>query len=393
MAGEEATHKPANQDTHIAEMLFANPLNLNELGYNKYPVLPLKHLPAPRVAQLESGNVLLATISTEFEGYHAIKDARVRALQLPHNGEQVPYLSAPILVSLIVSLNYRKIAPTEPDSSILQILGEHGSVAWLKVAIQAFGTTGQDPFLVTRDNSVNSPTIELSDVIWAVKATMPPPHRYLAVVHRKLPILRAAPVFGNHLVSESESPDEALQLLDGRLSCDTGDAVYTVALTITREQALVRVGELFRQLRDATVDRKSFKPQMELLMDFYTFSVLPRDIKMRFEAVLAQDITETYWEHQLPGERIEMQDSDLTGPSMKLLGALVNSLPKKDTTKLERARCIQAWKDVGTLIDYQQRFRDDWTKFAEILLQNRSPNTSPISDGALEKLNGTLEKL
>ncbi|RBQ80024.1 hypothetical protein FVER14953_05860 [Fusarium verticillioides] len=88
-----------------------------------------------------------------------------------------------------------------------------------------------------------------------------------------------------------------------------------------------------------------------------------------------------------------MQDSDLAGPSMKLLGALVNSLPEKDTTKLGRARCIEAWKDVKTLIDYQQRFRDDWTKFAEMLLQNRSLNTSPISDGALEKLNGTLEKL
>jgi hypothetical protein len=311
MAGEEATHVPDIHGTHIAEMLSANPLNLNEFGFNKYPVLPLKHLPAPRVreiyekivddifsvvsmtredfpqcwdrcvTQLESGNLLLATIFTKFEGYQTIKDACVKAIQLPREGEQVACLPAPILVSLIVSLNYRKIAPAKPDSSVLEILGEHGSVVWLKVAIQVFGRIGQNPFLVTRDNSVKGPTAELSHGIWTVKATMPPPHRYLAVVHCELPILRAAPVFGNHLVSASESPDQALQPLDRRLSRDAGDAVYTMALTITREQASARVGEVIEQMRDPAVDRKAFKPEMELLMDFYTFSVLPRGIKMR----------------------------------------------------------------------------------------------------------------
>ncbi|KAF5569189.1 hypothetical protein FPHYL_2317 [Fusarium phyllophilum] len=383
MAGEEATHVPANQGTHISEVLFASPLNLKELGFNKYPVLPLKHLPAPRVreiyekmvddifsvvsmtrqdfpqcwdrcvTQLESGNVLLATIFTEFEGYHAIKDACVRALQLPRKGEQVPCLPAPILVSLIVSLNYRKIAHARPDSSIVDILGEHGSMVWLKVAIQVFATTGHNPFLVTRDNSVNSPTTELSHGIWTVKATMPPPHRYSPF--------------------ESEIPGQALQPLDRRLSRDAGDAVYTMALTITREQALDRVGELLRQLRDATIDRRSFKPQMELLMDFYTFSVLPRDIKLReriqtSEGVLAQDITQISWEHRLPGERIEMQDSDLAGPSLGVLADLFNQLPEES---FERALGIDALNNVKNILDYQQRVRDDCYKLMERAQQNR----------------------
>ncbi|KAF5589345.1 hypothetical protein FPCIR_6791 [Fusarium pseudocircinatum] len=376
MAGEEATHVLANQGTHIAEMLLANPLNLNELGFNKYPVLPLKHLPAPRVreiyekmvddifsvvsmtrqdfpqcwdrcvTQLESRNVLLATAFTEFEGYHAIKDACLRALQLPRKGEQVPCLPAPIMVSLIVSLNYRKIAPAKPDSSILDMLGEHGSMVWLKVAIQIFATTGQNPFLVMQDNSVNSPTTELSHGIWTVKATMQPPHRYLAVVHRELPILRVAP-----------PPDR-------RLSRDAGDPVYTATLTITREQALTRIGELLRQLRDASVDRKSFKPQMELLMDFYTF--LERI--QTFEGVLAQDINQISWEHRLPGERIEMQDSDLSGPSLAVLADAFNQLPEES---LERALGIEALNNMKNFLDYQQRFRDEYTKLMEEALQIR----------------------
>ncbi|KAF5626716.1 uncharacterized protein FTJAE_9573 [Fusarium tjaetaba] len=381
MAGEEATHVPANQGTHIAEMLSANPLNLNKLGFNKYPILPLKHLPAPRVreiyekmvddifsvvsmtredfpqcwdrcvAQLESGNVLLATIFTEFEGYRTIKKACKKALRMPRMDE-TPCLPAPIMVSLIVSLNYRKIAPAKPDSSILEILDEHGSVAWLKVAIQVFGTTGQNPFLVTRDNSVNSPTTELSGDIWTVKATMPPPHRYLAVVHCELPILRAAPVFGNHLVSATESPDQALQPLDRRLSRDAGDAVYTMALNITREQACARVGGVIEQMRDPAVNRKAFKPEMELLMDFYTFS----DRIQTFEGVLAQDITQISWEHQLPGERIEMQDSDLAGPSLAVLADTFNQLPEES---LERALGIEALNNVKNILDYQQRSRDE----------------------------------
>ncbi|KAG5789489.1 hypothetical protein H9Q69_011453 [Fusarium xylarioides] len=426
MAGEGASQVLANQGTEIAE-IFANSLNLNELGFNKYPVLPLNDLPVARVreiyekmvddifsvvsmtredfpqcwdrcvTQLESGKVLLATIFTEFEGYQTIKDACVEAIGLPRMDEQAPCLPAPIMVSLIASINYCKIANARPHSSIINMLDEHGTMAWLKVAIQVFGTTGQDPFLVTRDNSVNSPTTERSDGIWAVKATMPPPHRYLALVHRELPRLRAAPEFASHLARQGESLEEALQRVKRRLSRDIGDAdtgasaeVCTVTRTINRDQAFARVGEVIDQMRDPSVDRKAFKPEMELLMEHSPES---QERIQKFEAVLAQDITETSWELQLPGQRIEMQDSDLAGPSMKLLGALVNSLPKKDSKKLARARFIQAWKDVKTFIDYQQRFRDDWTKFAEMPLQNRSPNTSPISDGTLEKLNGTLEKL
>ncbi|KAG9504919.1 hypothetical protein J7337_004900 [Fusarium musae] len=224
---------------------------------------------------------------------------------------------------------------------------------------------------------------------------MPPPHRYLAVVQHQLPILLAAPVFGNHLVSESESPEQALHPLGRHPSRDAGDAVYTATLTITREQALTRVGDLLRQLQDASVDRKSFKPQMDLLMDFYTFWVLPRDIKMRERistsgVVWDQEYTRISWVERLPGERIEMQDSDLAGPSLGVLADLFSQLPEKS---LERARGIEALNNVKNVINLQQHFLDDRAKFAERPLQNHSPNTSPISDGALEKLDGTPKQL
>ncbi|KAF5656331.1 hypothetical protein FCIRC_13709 [Fusarium circinatum] len=102
---------------------------------------------------------------------------------------------------------------------------------------------------------------------------------------------------------------------------------HTVTLSITREQALARVGEVIRQLGDASVHRKSFKPQMERLMDFHTFSVLPLSIKMRrFEGILNEDISQISWKHQLPGEPIGKQDEGFAAPSMKILADILDQL-------------------------------------------------------------------
>ncbi|KAF5546802.1 hypothetical protein FMEXI_5493 [Fusarium mexicanum] len=210
---------------HISKMLMKNPLDLNELAFTKYPVLALGDIPATRVreihekivdeifsvvsmtrdsapqcwdrcvTQLESGKVLLATIFTEFDGYRTIKKACKKALRLPRMDEAL-CLPAPIRVSLIASLKYRKVAAARPHSSIIDMLGAHNSMAWLKVAIQVFELTHTAPFLVRRDDSVGSPTTDISNGIWTVKATMPLPHRYLAFIHRQLPILRAAHPFG-----------------------------------------------------------------------------------------------------------------------------------------------------------------------------------------------------
>ncbi|KAF5240512.1 hypothetical protein FANTH_9560 [Fusarium anthophilum] len=226
MAEADATQVLVDRSAaHISKMLMKNPLDLNEVAFTKYPVLALLDIPATRVreihekivdeiflvvsmtrdsapqcwdrcvTQLEKGNVLLATIFTEFDGYRTIKKACKKALRLPRMDE-APCLPAPILVSLIASLKYRKVAAARPHSSVIDMLGAHNSMAWLKVAIQVFELTHTAPFLVRRDDSVRSPTTDLSNGIWIVKAAMPPPHRYLAFFHHQLPILRAAHPFG-----------------------------------------------------------------------------------------------------------------------------------------------------------------------------------------------------
>ncbi|RBQ80029.1 hypothetical protein FVER14953_21062 [Fusarium verticillioides] len=318
MAESDATQVLVNQSaTHISQVLIKNPLDLNELAFTKYPVLALREIGATRVreihekivdeifsavsmtredfpkcwdrcvTQLESGNVLLATIFTEFDGYRIIKKACKKALRVPRMDE-TPCLPAPILVSLIASLKYRKVAEARPHSSIIDMLGAHNSMAWLKVAIQVFEATRQDPFLVRRDDSVDSPVYLVSNGIWTVKAAMPPPHEYLGFIHRQLPRLRAAHEFASHLACQGESLEVALRRVDRRLSreisdADTGTAaeVCTVTRTINRDQALARVGGVIEQMRDPAVDRKAFKPEMDRLMDVHVFSVLPRDIKMR----------------------------------------------------------------------------------------------------------------
>ncbi|KAF5611407.1 uncharacterized protein FSUBG_2239 [Fusarium subglutinans] len=101
---------------------------------------------------------------------------------------------------------------------------------------------------------------------------------------------------------------------------------HTVTLSITREQALARVGEVIRQLRDASVGRKSFKPQMERLMDFHTFS----ERIQRFEGVLNEDISQISWKHQLPGEPIDKQDEGLAASPMKVLADILYQLKGTD---------------------------------------------------------------
>ncbi|KAF5689062.1 hypothetical protein FDENT_4564 [Fusarium denticulatum] len=237
MAEADATEVLVNHSAaHISKVLMKNPLDLNELAFTKYPVLALREIPATRVreihekivdeifsvvsmtresapqcwdrcvTQLESGNVLLATIFAEFEGYRTIKKACKKALRIPRMDE-APCLPAPILVSLIASLKYRKVAAARPHSSIIDMLGAHNSMAWLKVAIQVFKSTRQAPFLVRRDDSVDGPTTDLSNGIWTVKAAMPPPHGYLAFIHRQLPILRAAHPFGLRVTKKSAPQD------------------------------------------------------------------------------------------------------------------------------------------------------------------------------------------
>ncbi|SCO39010.1 uncharacterized protein FFMR_05481 [Fusarium fujikuroi] len=450
MAETGANHVLPNlHGAQISQILMTDPLNLNDLGFNRYPTLPLGDLPAARVreiyekivdeifsamsmtrqaspqcwdqcvASLESENVLLATIFTECEAYRTIKDKCMEALNLPRIDEQTPCLPAPVLVSLIATINYRKVSVAKPHNSIIAMLGDHDTAAWLKVAIQVFGTTGQNPFLVSRDDSVHSPTTDQSNGVWTIKATMPLPHRYLALVHRELPRLRAAPELRSDSVKEDESLEEALRRLNRRLVRDIGDAVYTeapaqfhtITLRITREQALARVGELVRQVRNADFDQEQLKPQMERSIDFHIFSVLPLAVKkkvhswyrnhspesneliQRFASVLLEDITETSWEHKLQGERINMKDSDLAAPSMKLLAKLINSLPKTGGYKLVRGRGIQAFNDIKNIIDYQRSFRDHYTKLMEATQQNRYPNSSLISDEALEQLKETQEQL
>ncbi|PNP61298.1 hypothetical protein FNYG_13984 [Fusarium nygamai] len=236
MAEADATQVLVNRSAaHISQMLMKNPLDLNELAVTKYPVLALTEIGATRVreihgkivdeifsvvsetrqdsprcwdrcvTQLDSGNVLLAVIFTEFDGYRTIKKACKKALRVPRMDE-VPCLPAPILVSLIASLKYREVAAARPHSSIIDMLGAHNSMAWLKVAIQVFESTRRAPFLVKRDDSVDSPTTYLSNGIWTVKAAMPPPHRYLAFIHRQLPVLRAAHPFGFH--TKKSAPQE-----------------------------------------------------------------------------------------------------------------------------------------------------------------------------------------
>ncbi|KLO84700.1 Uncharacterized protein LW93_4979 [Fusarium fujikuroi] len=192
------------------------------------------------------------------------------------------------------------------------------------------------------------------------------------------------------MADESESPEPALLRLDDLRNIEIGDAVYpkppaefhTMTLTITREQALARVGELVRQVQNAEFDQEPLKPQMELSMDFHIFS----ELIQKFEGVLTEDMYETSWEYQLPGERIEMLDSDVAAPSMEALADILNQLPKKGRRKHLRVRGIEAFNDLKNILHYQQGVCDDYYK----LIQNRCPNTSAISHEALEQLKGSL---
>jgi hypothetical protein len=74
---------------------------------------------------------------------------------------------------------------------------------------------------------------------------------------------------------------------------------------------------------------------------------------------LAQEITQISWEHRLQGERIEMQDSDLAGPSLRALADLFNHFPEES---FERAVGIDALNNVKNILDHQQRVRDDYYK-------------------------------
>ncbi|KAF4334714.1 hypothetical protein FBEOM_11454 [Fusarium beomiforme] len=122
---------PHRHGSEIADALLGDPLNLDELGYNGYPSLPLQDLPQPCVREIYNKC--------------SIKQACVDASNLPRTPEQIPCLAAPVLVSLIISLNYRKIAASGPDKAVLDMFGTHSSVSWLNVAIQALAKAGSLP--------------------------------------------------------------------------------------------------------------------------------------------------------------------------------------------------------------------------------------------------------
>lgn len=84
-------------------------------------------------------------------------------------------------------------------------------------------------------------------------------------------------------MASKKSPEQPSVQLDHLQTIDIGDAVYpkapaevyTMTVTITREQALVQIGELVRQVRNAEFDQEQLKPQMERSIKFHVFSVLP----------------------------------------------------------------------------------------------------------------------
>lgn len=65
-----------------------------------------------------------------------------------------------------------------------------------------------------------------------------------------------------------------------------------------------------------------------------------------------EDIVETFWEQQLPGERIEMNESDLAGPSMRVLAEAINYLPKTGECGVWRARGIDAFNNLKNILNY-----------------------------------------
>ncbi|KAF9774492.1 hypothetical protein IL306_007496 [Fusarium sp. DS 682] len=421
----------------LAEALLRNPLNLNEIDFNKHPVLPLQDLSRPRVREiyekivtdvfsavsmsrenagecwqrcvsfLQTGNLLLAMTFTTYDGYNKIKEACINAMSLPRTPEQIPCLPAPILVSLIASINYRKVAASMPDNSVMDMLGTHCSVSWLKVAIQVYDTTRQSPFLVARDDSLGTPTTEQINGVWIVRAPQPPPNRYLAVVHRELAILRVAPEFGDHLMDADETLEQAFARIsreieeddDFSFSTEPPAEFHTVTMTITREQALAKAGGLPDRIQNPLVKQESLKAPLKSWIDYNTFRVLPRELKAKYQhyareesqdlinkflSTLYVDITVHSWEEQVPGEKIEMLDSGVAEPSLKVLEDCIKNIPKNQDTRYLRRRVNEALRDLKNIFKYHHMYRIQQYEFMEKLVQTR------MSPEALEQLKTSM---
>ncbi|RSL79370.1 hypothetical protein CEP51_007417 [Fusarium floridanum] len=175
--------------SHVLSALRQNPLDLSAITLEKSPILPIGFLTKTQhfniqkaiverifmavgetwdtaedclyycADTLERESLLSATILPLYNGYNAIKSCCEKAIHLSASTGKQPCLPAPLLVSLIAVLDYRKVMLARPDDAILEILDTHRVLSWLSIAIKVYPRISKEPFVIVENESALHPIV------------------------------------------------------------------------------------------------------------------------------------------------------------------------------------------------------------------------------------------
>ncbi|RSL41171.1 hypothetical protein CEP54_015898 [Fusarium duplospermum] len=173
--------------SHVLSALRREPMDLSAIALERSPILPIGFLTKTQqfniqkaiverifmavgenwdtaeeglrycIHVLERESLLSATILPLYNGYNAIKSCCAKAIQLATSTGKQPCLPAPILVSLIAVLDYRKVMLARPDDAILKMLDTHRVLSWLSIAIKVYPKIHKEPFVVIENESTLRP--------------------------------------------------------------------------------------------------------------------------------------------------------------------------------------------------------------------------------------------
>ncbi|KAM5347610.1 hypothetical protein ACJ41O_007434 [Fusarium nematophilum] len=207
----------------ILESLARNPIDLHQLPPDRSPQLPLAERPsarqmevlqklvsdifsgisvdrddAPRcwdrcVSKLSQADVLSPWVDlTEFGGYSVIKASCDKAMFLHRQTGKQPCVPATVIVAFLVAVKSPRLTITKVDNSIFDVFISHRAARWLQVAIHAYGTTKNEPFVISEDpNSTSEVIAEHIDGNWhIIPAQSPDMSPHDAYVNAVLPALR-----------------------------------------------------------------------------------------------------------------------------------------------------------------------------------------------------------